>query len=89
MKENNKQTTCEQTSSFTQVNTTYARICVLLLALNFCITGYVLSGVLKLQQEASTQTSMTSSPTMKAEVKKMTTPSIPAPTLEVETREEK
>ena len=53
MKDNNKQTSCEQTSSLTQVSTTYARICVILLALNFCITGYVLTGVLKLQQEAT------------------------------------
>jgi len=50
MKENNKETTCEQSSSLTTVSTTYARICVILLALNFCITGYVLTGMLKLQQ---------------------------------------
>jgi len=57
MKENNKQTSCEPKSSFTQVSTTYARICVILLALNFCVTGYVLTGVLKIQQETSqTQT---------------------------------
>ena len=57
-KENNKQTSCEQTSSLTQVSTTYARICVILLALNFCVTGYVMAGMIKLQQEtqASTQT---------------------------------
>ena len=57
--ENNKQTSCEQqNSSVTQVSTTYARICVMLLALNFCVTGYVMAGMIKLQQEtqASTQT---------------------------------
>ena len=53
MKNNNEETSCEQSSSLTTVNTTYARICVLLLALNFGITGYVLTGVLKLQQETS------------------------------------
>jgi hypothetical protein len=53
MKNNNEETSCEQSSSLTTVNTTYARICVHLLALNFGITGYVLTGVLKLQQETS------------------------------------
>jgi uncharacterized protein YpmS len=53
MKNNNEETSCEQKSSLTTVSTTYARICVILLALNFCITGYVLTGVLKLQQETS------------------------------------
>ena len=57
MKENNKETSCGPKRSLTEVSTTYARICVILLALNFCITGYVLTGVLKLQQEAAeTQT---------------------------------
>ena len=55
MKDNNEETSCEQKSSLTQVSTTYARICVILLALNFCITGYVLTGVMKIQQE-TTQT---------------------------------
>jgi|TARA_R110000824_G_scaffold63834_1_gene167414 hypothetical protein len=53
MKENNKQTSCEPKGSLTQVSTTYARICVILLALNFGITGYVLTGVMKIQQETS------------------------------------
>jgi len=64
MKENNKQTSCEPKGSLTQVSTTYARICVILLALNFCITGYVLTGVMKIQQEtAQTETRPTTVPT--------------------------
>ena len=64
MKENNKQTRCESKGSLTQVSTTYARICVILLALNFCITGYVLTGVLKIQQEtAQTESQVTTVPT--------------------------
>jgi len=53
MKENKEQTSCETKGSFTQVSTTYARICVILLALNFCVTGYVLTGVMKIQQETN------------------------------------
>jgi uncharacterized protein YpmS len=52
----NTQTTCEQNSSLTQVSTTYARICVILLALNFCLTGYVMTGMMKLQQEQNERT---------------------------------
>jgi hypothetical protein len=88
-KENNKQTDCEQTSSLTQVSTTYARICVILLALNFCVTGYVMAGVLKLQQEAvSTPTPPT---TMRTQTgAKATVPtSLPSPIPEVETLEKK
>ena len=36
----------------TQVKTVYARAAIILLAVNFCITGYVLSSVMKLQEEA-------------------------------------
>jgi len=86
MKENNEQTTCEQTSSFTQVSTTYARICVILLALNFCVTGYVMTGVLKLQQEAvgtvqATPPAIVKTGTLRAP------PAVPTPTVEVETLE--
>ena len=64
MKENNKQTSCEPKGSLTQVSTTYARICVILLALNFCVTGYVLTGVMKIQQEtAQTETQTPTGPT--------------------------
>ena len=52
----NTQTTCEHNSSLTQVSTTYARICVILLALNFCLTGYVMTGMMKLQQEQNERT---------------------------------
>ena len=85
MKAKTKQTKREQTNSLTQVSTTYARICVILLALNFCVTGYVMTGVLKLQQEAvGTQTtppSIAKTGTLRAP------PAVPTPTVEVETLE--
>jgi uncharacterized protein YpmS len=87
MKDNKKQTSCEQTSSLTQVSTTYARICVILLALNFCITGYVLTGVLKLQQEA-TVGQQTQTPTTAAATATTTAPTLgttPASNEEVKT----
>jgi len=83
MKAKTKQTKCEQTNSLTQVNTTYARICVILLALNFCVTGYVLTGVLKLQQEALAQTT---TPTENTEV--VAVPLVTPPTV-LETLENK
>ena len=38
-------------SKYTQVKTVYARAAVLLLAVNFCLTGYVLTGMMKIQGE--------------------------------------
>jgi len=38
-------------SKYTQVKTVYARAAVLLLAVNFCLTGYVLAGMMKIQDE--------------------------------------
>ena len=86
-KENNKQTSCEQTSSLTQVSTTYARICVILLALNFCVTGYVMAGVLKLQQEAAT--TQEAPKTTQVGVASTTPPSLPPPVSEIETLEKR
>ncbi len=89
MKENNKETNCERKSSLTQVSTTYARICVILLALNFCITGYVLTGVLKLQQEAVSQT-QTPTVTTTSQARTAATESTPVDTSEeVRTLEKK
>ncbi len=54
---NSKETCCateEVTNgniNITKVSTTYARICIVLLALNFALTGYVMSGVMELQSE--------------------------------------
>ena len=46
------QTQCEtDQSKYTQVKTVYARAAVLLLAVNFCLTGYVLTGMMKIQGE--------------------------------------
>ena len=38
-------------SKYTQVKTVYARAAVLLLAVNFCLTGYVLTSMLDIQGE--------------------------------------
>ena len=85
MKDNNKETSCEQTSSLTQVSTTYARICVILLALNFCVTGYVMKGVLKLQQEAAVGATVPAE--IKAEAAMSPPPAVPSATLGAETLE--
>jgi len=45
-----EQETCSSTA--TTVSTTYARACIILLALNFCLTGYVMLNVVKMQEEA-------------------------------------
>ena len=83
MKDNNK-----QSSPLTQVSTTYARICVILLALNFCVTGYVLNGVLKLQQETASVDSVTPTKLLKTGAfvppAPLTAPSFPVVTRETE-----
>ena len=38
-------------SKYTQVKTVYARAAIILLAVNFCLTGYVLTGMMKIQGE--------------------------------------
>lgn len=48
MSKNNTQTSTK-INALTTTNITYARICVILLALNFVVTGYVLSEVVELQ----------------------------------------
>ena len=45
-------------SKMTTINTTYARICILLLAVNFVLTGYAITEMAKLQT-ASEQTPVT------------------------------
>ena len=45
-------------SKMTTINTTYARICILLLAVNFVLTGYAITEMAKLQT-VSEQTSVT------------------------------
>ena len=49
-KTNTKQCSTDQ-SKYTQVKTVYARAAIILLAVNFCPTGYVLSGMMKIQNE--------------------------------------
>jgi len=48
------QTQCETSESkYTQVKTIYARAAVILLAVNFCLTGYVLMSVMNMQEETA------------------------------------
>jgi len=53
MKQTNKQTkTGNQLSEpVTSINTTYARACIILLACNFCLTGYIMLNVLSIQSD--------------------------------------
>ena len=48
------QVQCETSESkYTQVKTIYARAAVILLAINFCLTGYVLMSVMDIQEETA------------------------------------
>ena len=59
---NNKQTQTESCeTSQTSIKTSYARACIILLALNFCLTGYIMLSVMKLQTEALERTPVTQS----------------------------
>jgi len=49
-KTNTEQCSTDQ-SKYTQVKTVYARAAIILLAVNFCLTGYVLTGMMKIQDE--------------------------------------
>ena len=50
----NTENQCEtDQSKYTQVKTVYARAAIILLAVNFCLTGYVLAGMMKIQNEQS------------------------------------
>ena len=49
---NKKENKCEtDQSKYTQVKTAYARAAIILLAANFCLTGYVMSGMMKIQDD--------------------------------------
>jgi hypothetical protein len=39
-------------SKYTQIKTVYARATIILLVVNFCLTGYVLTGVIKMKKES-------------------------------------
>ena len=56
----------ENESKFTTVKTIYARAAVVLLALNFCLTGYVTMNMNKITQELID--SQTSTPAAQAKV---------------------
>jgi len=44
-------------NKYTQVKTVYARAAVLLLAVNFCLTGYVLTSMMEIQGEQEADSS--------------------------------
>jgi hypothetical protein len=67
--------TPETTVSIKSVN--YARACIILLALNFCVTGYVLVSSLKLQEQANNTNEYT--PPQQTATKPQTTTWTPQP----------
>ena len=62
-----EQNQCETgQGKYTQVKTGYARAAVLLLAANFCLTGYVLTGMMKIQGEQAESSQSSQSPSKAA-----------------------
>ena len=81
MKETRKQTQTESCSTTTAVKTSYARACIILLALNFCLTGYIMLNVMRIQTESISTTvgyepvtTRVSSPSQSEEMKTDTVP---------------
>ena len=71
MTKNTEETQCETTqdTQYTKVATGYGRACIILLALNFCLTGYVLSSLMDIQTiQAGTQTQVTPTQTTGSKV---------------------
>ena len=54
-------------SKYTQVKTVYARAAIILLAVNFCLTGYVLTSMMRIQDEQA-DSSQSPQPLSKAAV---------------------
>ena len=46
-----EKTACHSADKSTPTERTYARACIILLALNFCLTGYVLLGMFDIQEK--------------------------------------
>lgn len=46
-----EETACHSANKSTSTERTYARACIILLALNFCLTGYVLLGMFDIQEK--------------------------------------
>ena len=91
---NTNSDTSTSNSSFTTVKTVYARAAVVLLALNFCLTGYVVLNMSESTQEQieglQTQSSRDTSPSRTVSSLDARTQTEPAtPTTEVQTRENK
>ncbi len=59
MNKNTENTDQTRTGSMTTVKTLYARIAILLLALNFCLTGYVVLSMSRVTQSQLDQISST------------------------------
>ena len=53
MKNKTNTQTTDSSSGVTEIGTSYARACIILLALNFCLTGYVMLNVMDIQSEQS------------------------------------
>jgi hypothetical protein len=70
-------------SKYTQVKTGYARAAVLLLAANFCLTGYVLTGMMKIQGEQADSSQSPRPPSKAAGTSSPTSTEVPQ-TLEKE-----
>ena len=94
MKTNNRTETETESSSLTTVKTVYARAAVLLLALNFCLTGYVVHSLADIQQEqyggdseAQGQTKTYSSPSSSTQTSSSGPESQQETTTQLETRE--
>jgi hypothetical protein len=83
MTENNTETTDNNGTTMTTVKTIYARAAVVLLALNFCLTGYVVLNLNKTTQEqiesVSQANSATPTPTGRTERKVQPPPAVPSP----------
>lgn len=56
----------ETNSSYTQVKTVYARTAIILLALNFCITGYVLANLMEIQAVQASESPAVETPSESA-----------------------
>jgi hypothetical protein len=66
MKNTTNTQTTDSSLGVTQIGTSYARACIILLALNFCLTGYVMLNVMDIQSatyDQSVQTTRTSAST--------------------------
>ncbi len=72
--------TTKDCNKYTQVKTVYARACIILLAFNFCLTGYVLNHVIQIQSDQTTTSSGATTPTPTLSIPASETPGVTVPT---------